>query len=103
MNEEGRCAVHHQTDDRDSEDHPSVDGRRSQEPAHALDQDDRGRGDQQDRVREGSHRLQSVEAVCVVLIGFASGHVGCAEPHAKGYDVDQDVGCVAEERQATGE
>lgn len=103
MHDEGRCAVHYQTDDRDSEDHTSVDRRRSQEPAHALHEDDRGGGDQQDRVRESSHRLQSVEAVGVVFIGFARTHVGCAKPHAKSYDVDQDVGGVAQERQATGE
>jgi hypothetical protein len=39
----------------------------------------------------------------VVFVGFAGGHLGCAKPHAKSYDVDQNVGGVAEERQASGE
>jgi len=103
MNDEGRRAVHEKTDDRDSEDHTSIDGRWSQEPAHAFDEDDRGRGDQQDRVRESPHRLQSVEAIGMVFIGFASSHLGCAKPNANSHDVDQNVCGVAEERQASGE
>jgi hypothetical protein len=95
VNDQGRCAIHDQPDDRDSKDHPGIDRRRIKEPAHALDEDDSGRGYQQDRVRESSHRLQSVEAVGVVFVGFACGHVGCADSHAKSHDVDQDVGSVA--------
>lgn len=103
MHDESRGAVQEQADGRDGKDQTGIDRRRGQQSAHALDEDDRRCRDEQDRVCESPHRLQPMEAVGVVFIGFAGCHVGRSEPNHESHDVDQDVGGVAQECQASSE
>ena len=70
--------------------------------ADALDEHDRRRRDEQDRVGERADRLEPVEAVGVGGVRLAGREACRAEPDDDRHDVDHHVGRIGEQREAAG-
>ena len=99
----GRGQVDDDPGQGDGEDQAAVDAGRVDQPAHALDRDDRRQHQQGDPVRLGGEDLDPFEAEGHAALGRAAGEPDRDQREADRGGVGEHVGGVGEQRQRVGD